>query len=157
MWNKVKNDLQFLPADGVVEAMAEDIIHVMAEERAPEIISADPGEVMHLLRRPGTMLCFQKNAFWSGDSRRKALKNLYIELERTAAAGRAKYGNCLRILLRIDACMSIGLEEIEECVQAITRESHQQNAIAIQVRMSGGSSDSFLKVQGLLGAWDAGD
>lgn len=32
MWNKVKNNLQFLPAGGAAEAMAEDIIHAMAEE-----------------------------------------------------------------------------------------------------------------------------
>lgn len=157
MWNKAKNKLRFLPADGVAEEMAADIIHSMTEERAPELISADPGDVAQLLRQPGTMLCFQKNAFWSGDSRKEALKDLYIELERTAAAGRAKYGNRLRILLRIDACMDIGLEEIEGCVQAMTRENSQQDAIIVQMRVSGGGSDCFLKVQGLLGAWDSGD
>lgn len=154
MWNKMKEHIQFLPAGGAAEAMAEDIIHAMVEEHIPELISADPGDVMQLLRRPGTMLCFQKNAFWSGRPRREALKELYIELERTAAAGRAEYGSCLRILLRIDACMDIGLEEIEGCVQAMTR---QQDAIAVQVRMGGGGSDGFLKVRGLLGAWDNGD
>lgn len=153
MWNNVKNNLQFLPAGGAAEAMAEDIIHAMTEEHVPELISADPGDVIQLLRRPGTMLCFQKNAFWSGDSRKEALKNLYIELERTAAAGRAEYGSCLRILLKIDACIDIGLEEIEGCVRAMTRENPQQDAIAFQVRMDGGS-DGFLKVRGLLGAWE---
>lgn len=156
MWNKMKEHIQFLPAGGATEAMAEDIIHAMSEEHVPEIISADPEEVTRLLRRPGTMLCFQKNAFWLGSSRKEALENLYAELERTVAAGRAEYGNRLRILLRIDACMDIGLEEIEGCVRAITQESRQQDAIAVQARMGGGS-DGFLKVSGLLGAWDSGD
>ena len=157
MWNKAKNKLRFLPADGAAEAMAEDIIHAMVEEHVPEMISVDRDDVTRLLSRPGTMLCFQKNAFWSGESRKEALKGLYVELERTAAAGRAEYGNRLRILLRIDACMDIGLEEIEGCVQAMTRENPQQDAIVVQMRMSGGGSDGFLKVRGLLGAWGGGD
>lgn len=155
MWNKMKEQIQVLLADGAAEAMAEDIIHTMTEEYIPEIVSADPGEVMQLLRRPGTMLCFQKNAFWSGESRKEALEDLYIELERTAAAGRAEYGSCLRILLRIDACADIGLDEIERCVQAIIRENRQQDAIVVQMRIGG--SDGFLKVWGLLGAWGSGD
>ena len=157
MWNKMKEHIQFLPAGGAAEAMAEDIIHAMAEEHVPEMISVDRDDVTRLLSRPGTMRCFQKNAFWSGDSRKEALEELYVELERTAAAGRAEYGSCLRILLRIDACMDIGLEEIEGCVQAMTGKNPQQDAIIVQMQVSGGGSDRFLKVRGLLGAWDSGD
>lgn len=157
MWNKIKNNLQFLPADGRAEEMAADIVHTMTGEQPSAMIAADPEDVMNLLSPPGTMRFFQKNASWEENAQKEeALENLCQELRQVADAGRAEYGDCLRLLLQIDLCTVDGLEEAAQCAQALTAEASPKSKVLFQVRIQSSVYNGFLGVRGLIGAWDSG-
>lgn len=154
LWEQWTDNSRFLPADGTAEEsageMAVKLIRSMAEARPADIIPVDPGDVLKLLRRPGTMRFFHGDAAWEdGNERSAAVDRLCAELEQTAAAGQAEYGSSLRILLQIETSEDIGLEEVERCVRAL--DPAGSGVLVVHVRVG---CDNAVRVRGLMGAWD---
>lgn len=150
IWEKIKGRLRLHPADGMGEREFQEFICSLGEEQDTDLIPVDPDDVRNLLRRPGTMRSFCADAIWEERGGRKAaVDRLCAELEQTAAAGRAEYGDRLRILLQVEVCEDIGLDEVERCVQAL--DPAHSGALVVQVRIG---RDSSVRVQGLMGAWD---
>ena len=148
-------EIHFLPADKETQSQAMALLYGAAEQDATDMIPLEPKDIAELLRQPGTLRFFQKEAVWREDNRKEAIGQLCRELEKAAAGAQSEFGGSVRLLFRVTACADIQLEEVERCAEALTAQFSGKQMALFCARTAPNVESGYLQVQCLIGALDS--
>ena len=148
-------EIHFLPADKKTEIQAMDLLYGAARQDDTDLLPLEPKDIAGLLRQPGTLRFFQKEAVWRGGNRKVAIGQLCRELEKAAAGAQAEFGGSMRLLFRVTACADIQLEEVEQVAEALTAHLSGKQMALFCARTAPNVESGYLQVQCLIGALDS--